>query len=189
MEQQRLFAWSETSGLLDHVESGKGDKTDMETKRLVQSNAFGLHRSTILDLLLQTKLLFEEFESHQKRHKKLQVTEIPIRDQGIDSFASATEVSDDLVPVTPRRRKYIDTAMKLYKKTNNVQKRLRWAAVDKDAFESLLIKFSTLNDSITSYLDAKMQSQIYHTTQDTNRGVREYSAYTAIERATNFSFL
>lgn len=170
MEQQRLFAWSETSGLLDHVEAGKGDT---ESKRLVQSKAFGLHRSTILDLLLQIKLLFEEFESHQKRYKKLQVTEVPTRDEGIENSMAATEASDDLVPLTPRRRKYIDAAMYLYKKTHNVHKRLRWAAVDKDAFESLLIKFSALNDSITSYLDAKMQSQIYHTTQDTNRGVRK----------------
>lgn len=167
MEQQRLFAWSETAGLLDHLDPGNENGKEKDTKALVQSNAFGLHRSTVLDLLLQIKLLFEEFEIHQKRHKKLQ--ELGTIDNL--SLENAVEAPDNLVPVTLRRQRYIDTAMNLYNKTNNVQKRLRWAAIDKAAFESLLIKFSTLNDSITSYLDTKMQSQIYHTTQDTNRGV------------------
>lgn len=104
MEQQRLFAWSETAGLLDHLDSGKEPKARKTMDASTQSNASGLHRSTVLDLLLEIKLLFEEFEMQQKRYKRLhsQTSNSP---EG-SSIAAADE-PDNLVPVAPKRQKFL----------------------------------------------------------------------------------
>lgn len=51
------------------------------------------------------------------------------------------------------------------------RRRVLWAAFDKDSFEDLLQRFSTLNDNMTDILDARLQTEIHRTTQDTNRGV------------------
>jgi hypothetical protein len=48
IEEQRLFAWSETSGLMDFQAQNKSEA--------LQTNTFGLHRSTILDLLIQIQV-------------------------------------------------------------------------------------------------------------------------------------
>lgn len=48
------MAWSEASGLLDYELQN--------SSKLLGSNVFGLHRSTVLDLLVRIKVLFEEFE-------------------------------------------------------------------------------------------------------------------------------
>ncbi|PHH66044.1 hypothetical protein CDD81_569 [Ophiocordyceps australis] len=63
MEQQRLYAWSDASGLLDL------DANNHE--RVLGSNLFGLHRQTVLDLLVQVQCLFDEFTAHQRRHDNL----------------------------------------------------------------------------------------------------------------------
>jgi hypothetical protein len=79
---------------------------------------------------------------------------------------------DNLVPLTHNRRSFIKKAMgAINKATGESVTRLRWAAFDKMSFEGLLMKFTELNDSITSYLDARMQSEIISITQNTERGV------------------
>lgn len=171
LEQQRLFAWSETSGLLDY-------DADNNTK-VLESNAFGLHRSTVLELLVQIKVLFEDFEKHQKRHKGLETTSeqqdvlaSPTTNEKADEVDSGKDSLDALVPLPPKRKAFIDKALRVWKATTNEgPKRLRWAAFDKDAFEGLLQRFSALNDSITDLLDMRLRDEIYSVTQDTNRGV------------------
>ncbi|KAJ4304123.1 hypothetical protein N0V88_001733 [Collariella sp. IMI 366227] len=160
MEQQRLFAWSEASGLLDL------DAKNQE--KVLESNTFVLHRQTVLDLLVQVECLFKEFKEHQTRNKRLQTTPDP--DQLLQK--PEKDAADANFPLSQRRRDFIKKAMlKLRETSHEASQRLRWVSFDKSAFELLLSKFSTLNDSMTNILDARMQVEIHHTVQDTNRGV------------------
>ncbi|KAK4165337.1 prion-inhibition and propagation-domain-containing protein [Cladorrhinum sp. PSN259] len=160
MEQQRFFAWSEASGLMD-LDAKNRDK-------VLESNTFVLHRQTVLDLLVQIECLFKEFNEHQKRSKRLQAT--PDQDQILEK--PEKDAADANFPLPKRRSEFIRKAMKSLKETSQeAGQRLRWVSFDKAAFELMLTRFSTLNDNITGILDARMQVEIHHTVQDTNRGV------------------
>lgn len=167
MEQQRLFAWSETSGLLDLDISN-------DTK-IRESNTFVIHRTTILDLLVQIQCLFKEFEKAQRKYEHLKIAPEPLESDD-EVKDPAKDSSSAHVPLSEPRRKFIIKAMRSFK-SNTVdglsegRRRLRWAAFDKEAFEELLQRFSTLNDNMTTILDARLQTEIHRTTQDTNRGV------------------
>jgi len=175
LEQQRLFAWSETSGLLDY---------DAENNtKVLESNVFGLHRTTVLDLLVQIKVLFEEFEERQVRHKRLRTeyedelevqngSKRQVQHIGITASGKPNKTNDGSVPLSPRRRQFIKNALDSWKKTSKSgMKRLRWASFEKEDFEGLLHNFSVLNDNITGLLDTRLQKEIWSTTQDTNRAV------------------
>lgn len=161
MEQQRLFAWSETSGLMDLDAANNSAK-------ILASNTFVLHRTTVLDLLVQVQCLFDEFRKHAEKNHLLnpapgaqQDLETPEKDAAAANF-----------PLPPRRRDFITKAMRsLREKSKEGVTRLKWVSFDKAGFEMLLARFSTLNDNMTDILDASMQSEIHHTVQDTNRGV------------------
>ncbi|KAI9650564.1 hypothetical protein NHQ30_000582 [Ciborinia camelliae] len=167
MEQQRLFAWSETSGLLD--------LDNLNSRRIHESNTFVIHRTTILDLLVQIQCLFKEFENAQRKNKHLKVIPDSVSDENsIDD--PAKDASSAHVPLSESRRKFIIKAMKSLKTNATEQviegaRRLWWASFDKVAFEILLQRFSTLNDNMTDILDTRLQTEIHRTTQDTNRGV------------------
>ncbi|TVY81748.1 hypothetical protein LSUE1_G002820 [Lachnellula suecica] len=174
LEQQRLLAWSETSGLMAHHQKD-------DDQKIQQSNTFIIHRTTILDLLVQIKCLFQEFEKAQVKNKHLQTAPEPLNSdeelgQDIDP---AKDSSSAHVPLSDSRKNFIIKAMRdLRSKAGGVasdlntgRKRLIWAAFDKDAFENLLQRFSTLNDNMTDILDFRLQTEIHRTTQDTNRGV------------------
>jgi hypothetical protein len=169
LEQQRLFSWSETCGLLDY---------DAENnQKVLESNAFGLHRSTVLELLVQMKVLFEDFEKFQSRYNRLQtVARDPLGPppsyEKTEELDSARDAAEGLVPLAPKRRKFIEKAIKSFKSSSKEgTKRLRWAAFDQGDFEQLLQRFSSLNDSITALLDMRLQDEIYSATLDTNRAV------------------
>ncbi|CZS92636.1 uncharacterized protein RAG0_03189 [Rhynchosporium agropyri] len=104
MEQQRLFAWSETSGLLDLQNS---DDTKVQ-----QSNTFVIHRTTILDLLVQIQCLFKEFEQAQKKNHRLAT--VPESSESDDEVSKdpAKDASNAHVPLPEGRRKFIIKAMK-----------------------------------------------------------------------------
>ena len=148
LEQERLLAWSEASGLLDYEPENRS--------KLLESNVFGLHRSTVLDLLVQIKVLFEEFEARQIRHKKLRAEyedaekrRVP-RERG-QKLGSTPEVLPDIhetsVPLSSKKKKYIMNALETWKATSKSgMKRLRWATFDKADFEILLQQFSVLNE-------------------------------------------
>ncbi|KAH7143898.1 prion-inhibition and propagation-domain-containing protein [Dactylonectria macrodidyma] len=160
MEQQRLYAWSETSGLLD-LDAKNQDK-------VLNSNIFNLHRQTVLDLLVQVQCLFDEFTKHQRRHNNLEIV------QDEDGILEAPERDAKLAnfPMVERKRDFIKKAMAgLKAKSTANLARLRWVSFDKDGFEALLDKFSALNDNMTNILDHSLQVEIRHTVQDTNRGV------------------
>jgi len=160
MEQQRLFAWSETSGLLDLDAKSR--------EKVLASNIFVLHRQTVLDLLVQVECLFREFKEHQTRNQRLQTA--PGQDDVLQKPEKDAEEAN--FPLAPRRRDFIKKAMQVLKATSReAAERVRWVSFDKAAFELLLSRFSTLNDSMTNILDARMQVEIHHTVQDTNRGV------------------
>ncbi|KAK3357601.1 prion-inhibition and propagation-domain-containing protein [Lasiosphaeria hispida] len=160
MEQQRLFAWSETSGLLN---------LDMkDPSKILESNTFVLHRQTVLDLLVQVQCLFKEFQDHQARNSLLQTT--PDREGVLQK--PEQDAADANFPLPLRRRDFIKKAMvSLQGASHEAVARLRWVSFDKNAFELLLSRFSALNDNMTNILDARMQVEIHHTVQDTNRGV------------------
>ncbi|KAK6208151.1 hypothetical protein LQW54_007059 [Pestalotiopsis sp. IQ-011] len=160
MEQQRLFAWSETSGLSD-VDSKSQQK-------ILKTNTFFLHRTTVLDLLVQIQCLFKEFQDEQKRYQKILV----IPDSAESFEAPEKEASDANFPLPLPRRDFIRKAMsKLKDMSTEGALRLRWASFDKDGFEKLLAKFAVLNDNMTDILDARLQVEIHDTVQDTNRGM------------------
>jgi hypothetical protein len=160
MEQQRLFAWSETSGLLDLDAKNR--------QKVLESNTFVLHRQTVLDLLVQVECLFKEFKEHQTRNSRLQPT--PDQDGVLQN--PEKDAAQAKFPLPQRRRDFVKKAMQNLKETSqDAIQRLRWVSFDKAAFELLLSRFSTLNDSMTNILDARMQVEIHHTVQDTNRGV------------------
>ncbi|KAL2260212.1 hypothetical protein VTK26DRAFT_5862 [Humicola hyalothermophila] len=160
MEQQRLFAWSETSGLLNLYAKNQ--------QKVLESNTFVLHRQTVLDLLVQVECLFKEFKEQQKRNKHLQT--VPDPDQILQK--PEKDAADANFPLPQRRRDFIKRAMQSLKaNSEDAFQRLRWVSFDKAAFELLLSRFSTLNDSMTNILDARMQVEIHHTVQGTNRGV------------------
>jgi serine/threonine protein kinase len=173
MEQQRLFAWSETSGLLD-LENAK-DLEDFNASKIRGANAFIIHRTTILDLLMQVQCLFKEFEKAQRKNGRLRTDNEPVGSE--DDFVNpAEDASKAHVPLPESRKKYIIKAMKVAKSNamgalEEGRRRLLWASFDKVAFEDLLQRFSTLNDKMTDILDARLQTEIHRTTQDTNRGV------------------
>lgn len=160
MEQQRLFAWSETSGLLDLDAKNES--------KVLESNTFVLHRRIVLDLLVQIQCLFREFEEKQKRYRCLQTAE----EQDDVLERPEKDAAEARFPLAARRRDFIKKAMSsLRESSKEAATRLRWVSFDKVAFETLLSRFATLNDSMTDILDARMQVEIHHTVQDTNRGV------------------
>ena len=167
MEQQRLFAWSETSGLLDLQNAN-------DTK-IRESKTFVIHRTTILDLLVQIQCLFQEFEKAQKKNQHLKIAPETVDSDEEFSPDPARDSSKAHVPLPEPRRRFIIKAMKAVNQSkdtlNEGRRRLLWAMFDKEGFENLLQKFSTLNDNMTDILDARLQSEIHRTTQDTNRGV------------------
>lgn len=161
MEQQRLFAWSETSGLMDLDAANKSAK-------ILASNTFVLHRTTVLDLLVQVQCLFDEFRKHAEKNHLLNPA--PGAQQELDTPEKDAAAAN--FPLPPRRRDFIRKAMRsLREKSKEGVTRLKWVSFDKAGFEMLLVRFSTLNDNMTDILDASMQSEIHHTVQDTNRGV------------------
>ncbi len=168
MEQQRLFAWSETSGLLD--------LQNADDTKVRESNTFVIHRTTILDLLVQIQCLFKEFEKAQKKNSRLVIVPGATESDEESSKDPAEDASNAHVPLPEGRRQFIIKAMKAVKSgtkdsLGEGRRRLKWAAFDRDSFEDLLRRFSTLNDNMTDILDARLQTEIHQTTQDTNRGV------------------
>lgn len=168
MEQQRLFAWSETSGLMDLDASN-------DTSKVLASNTFVLHRTTVLDLLVQVQCLFDEFRRHAERNQLLNpmaaAATSPSTDDD-DDHAPEKDAATAHVPLPPRRSAFLRKAMRsLREKSRGGAQRLRWASFDKPAFETLLARFAALNDSMTDILDAGMQVEIHRAVQDTNRGV------------------
>jgi hypothetical protein len=160
MEQQRLFAWSETSGLADV--DGKSQQ------KILESNTFVLHRTTVLDLLVQIQCLFKEFQDRQKEFSRLQVVSEP--DSALES--PERDASEAKLVLSERRRDCIKKAMlKLKDKSTEGVLRLKWASFRKQDFEALLAKFAALNDSMTDLLDARLQVEIHQAVQDTNRGM------------------
>ena len=160
MEQQRLYAWSETSGLLD-LDAKNQDK-------ILNSNIFNLHRQTVLDLLVQVQCLFNEFTEYQRRHENLK----PVQDEDDILSSPEKDAKQANFPITERKRDFIKRAMVgLKAKSTEGYTRLKWTSFDKNGFEKLLTKFSTLNDNMTNILDHSLQVEIRNTVQDTNRGV------------------
>ena len=104
MEQQRLFAWSETSGLLD--------LENANDLRIRESRTWVLHRNTILDLLVQIQCLFREFEKAQKKNNRLEIAPEPVGSE--DEFIKE-DSSSAHVPLTKSRRKFIIKAMRAVK--------------------------------------------------------------------------
>lgn len=168
MEQQRLLAWSETSGLMDFDSIGPSK---------VLLNVFGLHRTVILDLLVQIRVLFDEFRHQQGRYIELDTNSpqssapLSTATSSNPKYSTGDEDGGNLVPVSSKRKKFITKAMHTLDSVGKAPRHLRWAIWDKENFEALLQKFASLNDTITSYLDSKLQSEIFRTTQETNRGV------------------
>lgn len=160
MEQQRLYAWSETSGLLD-LDAKNQDK-------ILNSNIFNLHRQTVLDLLVQVQCLFTEFTEYQKKHNHLKHVQ---DDDGVLN-SPEKDAKQANFPMTEKKRDFIKKAMAgLKTKSSEGYTRLKWTSFDKNGFERLLTKFSTLNDNMTNILDHSLQVEIRNTVQDTNRGV------------------
>ncbi|KOS19452.1 hypothetical protein ESCO_001252 [Escovopsis weberi] len=160
MEQQRLYAWSETCGLLDLDADNK--------ERILSNNIFNLHRQTVLDLLVQTRCLFDQFTEHQKKHNNL----VTVPDDGNVLTAPDRDAKQASFPMPEKKGRFIKRAMESLKaKSHDGLRRFRWVTVDKEAFEELLSKFTLLNDAMTNILDHSLQVEIRHTVQDTNRGV------------------
>ncbi|KAM0515828.1 hypothetical protein ACHAPE_005907 [Trichoderma viride] len=160
LEQQRLFAWSETSGLLD-VNSDNQE-------RILNSNVFHLHRQTVLDLLVQVQCLFDEFIAYQSKHSNL----TPFRDDGEFLVSPELDAKQASFPISEKKRLFIKKAMmNLKQKSQEGLKRFKWVSFDKEGFEQLLAKFTLLNDTMMNILDHSLQVEIRHTVQDTNRGV------------------
>lgn len=135
LEQQRLFAWSETSGLLD-VNTENQD-------RILNSNVFNLHRQTVLDLLVQVQCLFDEFLEYQGKHSNL----TPVRDNGDFLVSPEQDAKQASFPMSEKKRLFIKKAMlNLRQKSQEGLKRLKWVSFDKEGFEHLLAKFTVLND-------------------------------------------
>ncbi|KAJ2906216.1 hypothetical protein MKZ38_002641 [Zalerion maritima] len=158
MEQQRLFAWSETSGLLD-----------MNPDKINTSNTFMLHRTTVIDLLLQIQVLFDKFRKDMVNHNGLEVVRDDENSRSEAHQDPEKEAKQANVPLKPRYRDFLKKILK--EKAEKGTQRLRWVAFDKTAFETLLMQFSILNDNMTGILDARLQAEIHHTVNDTNRGV------------------
>ncbi|OLN81830.1 hypothetical protein CCHL11_08901 [Colletotrichum chlorophyti] len=160
MEQQRLFAWSETSGLLDLDGS--------QQEKILKTNTFILHRTTVLDLLVQIQCLFKEFQEHQHRNERLRPA--PDTDAALEHPEKDAAAAN--FPLPEKRKHFIKQAMsKLKEQSREGLVRWTWASFDKAAFEVLLSRFSSLNDNMTDILDARLQVEIRDTVQDTNRGV------------------
>lgn len=151
IEQQRLFAWSEASGLLD-----------MNPDKINESSTFMLHRTTVIDLLLQIQVLFDNFKQKMLDHQGLQVVYAESEDPEL-------EAKQANVPLKPRHGSFLRKLMK--EKYSKGKERLKWVSIDKPAFEDLLRRFSTLNDNMTGILDARLQTEIHNTVNDTHRGV------------------
>lgn len=189
MEQQRLFAWSETSGLMD-LDAADGGA------RVLASNTFVLHRQTVLDLLVQVQCLFEEFRRHAERNRRLQTFPLEQHSNGQGRGEGATVVDPEKdaaaanFPLPSRRRDFIRKALRgLREKSSDAALRLRWVSFDKVSFETLLARFAALNDGMTGILDAGLQREIHYSVQDTNRGVlqlhRRVSDLSRLVRALN----
>ncbi|RFN50930.1 hypothetical protein FIE12Z_4783 [Fusarium flagelliforme] len=160
MEQQRLFCWSEASGLLDL------DAKNQE--KVLNSNVFNLHRQTVIDLLVQIQCLFNDFTEYQKKHHNLST--VVDKDGALEAPEKDAKLSN--YPMTEKKRNFIKKVMvDLKTKSSDNLTRLKWSSFDKQGFEKLLAKFSVLNDNMTNILDHSLQVEIRNTVQDTNRGV------------------
>lgn len=143
----------------------------MESKdheRILSSNVFGVHRQTVLDLLIQIQYLFEEFTRFHRVHQRLE----PIRDEDTILESPERDAKQARFPLDEKNKSFVKRAMRdLKKKSKDGFLRLRWSSFDKEGFETLLGRFSGLNDKMAGLLDHNMQQEIRDAVADTNRGV------------------
>jgi hypothetical protein len=140
IEQVWLLNWGEKVGILEEM---------LEQP----SVTLQLHRNLVIDILLETQLLFKGCLKIEAIFDNL----VPLKDVQ-SSNATAQNSGHRLERCT---NKSLTKTLKALEKTTEVPKRLQWATVKQDRFENLVEKLISYNNSIVSLLDRTTIQQLY----------------------------
>ncbi|KAF4627650.1 hypothetical protein G7Y89_g10508 [Cudoniella acicularis] len=152
LERQRLWNWSDVSGLPSYLE-GKEDALD--------SSLNGLNRHFILEVVLQVQTLVTEFVKVKGRYEHFS----PGNTFEIDAPSTG---DSDILEQFPGPKSRVKTLLRGIEITQQLPKRLRWAMWDQDKFKGLLDRLKELNDCLIDLVDNSVRSQIMTMTKETN---------------------
>jgi hypothetical protein len=147
IEQSRLICWGEKIGLVE-------EQLDRPSRTLQ------LNRNLIIDILLEIQALFRECVKIQDKYDGI-VEEKPLlvsRPTQIDferRFPKGTNT-------------FLTKTLGVIEKTPQVPKRLMWAAIKQDSFQTLIEKLIGYNDSIEALLDTAAMTQLQIMQQQTH---------------------
>lgn len=171
LERQRLWNWSEVSGLLSYL-GGQMDALD--------SSLTGLNRHLILEVVLHIQTLVTEFVKVKGRYqgflKNRGRIESLMKGQLEDLDKSVVESLDDddsaeesdVIKRFPRSAEVVGRLVRSFEITQQLPKRLRWAMFDQGNFKGLLDRLKELNDCLIDLVDNSVRMQILTMTKETN---------------------
>jgi hypothetical protein len=172
LERQRLWNWSDVSGLTAYLD---GDA------RALDSSLTGLNRHMILDVVLQVQKLCVSFIKVRGRYEEIVAEDLERRDTVKPLVKSKTVVKvnlaapeadggteSDLVKRFPKSAEKVKALLRAFESTQQLPQRLRWAFWDVDKFRGLLDRLKELNDCLISLVDNSVKMQILSVTKETN---------------------
>jgi hypothetical protein len=182
LERQRLWNWSEVSGLLAFL-GGQEDALD--------SSLIGINRHLILEVVIHIQTLVIEFVKVKGRYHVLAsssensgiTTSLkggdPKRESAnlliaaqerrlIDSSENDFIEESNLFKRFPKAKERVKTFLKGLEVTQELPKRLRWAAWYQEKFKGLLDRLKELNDCLIDLMDNSVRMQILSMTRETN---------------------
>jgi Prion-inhibition and propagation len=168
LEKQKLWNWSNASGLLRYL-GGDEDALD--------SSLTGLHRHDILEVVLQIQKLVTEFVKVKGRYEEFLSDEREqrtVRRSGQPSKKRKLSVEEDnprepeFVKQIPGSCAFAMMSLKALEVTQKLPKRLRWAVSDQEKLKGLVDRLKELNDSLVILVDNSIKMQILQITKETN---------------------
>lgn len=162
LEQQRLFNWSSEIGLLDYL-----DGSDNGTAH----NLLGLSRNSILDTLLQIQSIAVDFIRTKNKYKSLVPDEDNHDNANIDNGMKGCTGNWDsdhfpnISRILKRPRAFMSPLIQ------ELPKRLKWAACEKEKYTNLITRFRELNDALIDLADGDARVAIREATRETNTTV------------------
>jgi hypothetical protein len=172
LERQRLWNWSEVSGLLDYL-GGKEDALD--------TSRTGLNRHVILEVVCHIQTLVTEFVKVKGRYQHLApdpsiqreaLPRVPANSLTKVAISSSEDLAIDrdseFINLFPGSRVMMEKFMRSLEVTQQLPKRLRWAAWDQDKFKGLVDRLKELNDCLLDLVDNSVKMEIFLKTKETN---------------------
>ncbi|KAF7512120.1 hypothetical protein GJ744_002282 [Endocarpon pusillum] len=148
IEQARLLNWGQKIGL--------DEESLEEPSRTLRQN-----RNLIIEILLEIQALLKSCVVIETKYNSLashKRTETPETESNEDAFNQR---------FSKRKDTFLHKTLSVLEKTSEIPRRLQWAAVKKDQFETMIQKLIGYNTSIEALLDSTAIDQLQHMQQQT----------------------